>query len=64
MNIIDKISKLKTEIDENSNATEKPINPPTIKYMVVDTFGVDYPTPKTKKAFDYQKWVMEYYYGT
>ncbi len=63
MNIIDKISELQTEIDEDGNKTEKPINPPTIKYIAVDTFGVEYPRPERMVAFDYQSWLMQQYYG-
>ncbi len=63
MDIIDKISKLQTNVDENGISTEEPINPPTIKYIAVDTFGIEYPEPERTKAFDYQSWLMQQYYG-
>lgn len=42
-----------------SAGIDKPVNPPVIKSLTVDTFGVDYGMPKTRKPFDIQKWFTE-----
>ncbi len=57
MDIIHKIE----EIEMDSEDTEKPVNPPVITSISVETFGVDYGTPKTMEAFDIQNWFNQYY---
>ena len=52
MEIVDEITKLETtvETDENSGettTTTKPVNPPVIKSITVDTLGVNYGEPET-----------------
>ena len=44
-------------------ATEEstPVNPPVIKNLRVDTFGVDYGIPETLEVFDIQSWYMKQY---
>ena len=68
MDIVDKIVNLETEksssedgSDSSSSSSEKPVNPPVISKMTVDTFGVDYGMPKTEKPFDYTSWLMKKY---
>lgn len=66
--IVDEITKLETEVktDEETgekNETTKPVNPPVISNIKVDTFGVDYGEPKTHETFDINSWFMSYYYG-
>lgn len=63
MNVIDKISNLPTKVDESGNTTGEPISQPIIKYMTVETFGIEYPQPETIETFDIQKYLYEYYYG-
>lgn len=52
MDVVEKIENVEV-VTRDSNATEgldKPVNPPVIKSMTVDTFGVDYGMPKTIEA--------------
>ena len=51
MEIIDQITKIETvvETDEETGETEettKPVKPPVITSMTVDTFGIKYKEPK------------------
>ena len=65
MDIVDKIVALETETETDSEGNEsksdKPVNPPVITKMTVDTFGVDYGNPTTQDAFDYTSWIMQNY---
>lgn len=45
---------------EASNGLDKPVTPPVIKSMSVETFGVDYGIPETIDAFD----IQNYFGGT
>ena len=49
--------------DEENKKQDKPINPPVIKSIRVDTHGVDYGKPKTGVPFDYYSYMMQHYYG-
>ena len=42
----------------------KPINPPVITSITVETYGVDYGKPKTVEPFDYYSYMMRQYYGS
>lgn len=65
MAVLDKISEVEVKAAEGS--TEKnaevstPVNPPVIKTIKVDTFGVDYGEPNTIEPFDYNTWFQETY---
>lgn len=65
MEIVDKIVALETATETDSEGketkTEKPVNPPVISKMTVETFGVDYGYPETLDAFDYTSWLMQNY---
>lgn len=68
MEIVDKITKLETtvETDENSGettTTTKPVNPPVIKSITVDTLGVNYGEPETHETFDINSFIMQKLYG-
>ena len=68
MEIIDQISKLettKTTDEETGEETEssRPVNPPVIKNITVDTFGVNYGEPETNEVFDAEKFLMQKLYG-
>ncbi|MCI8482347.1 MAG: peptidylprolyl isomerase [Clostridia bacterium] len=41
-----------------SEGVDKPVNPPVIKNITIETYGVDYGMPKTQKPFDIQQWFM------
>jgi len=49
--------------DENGVqiASDKPKNPPVIRSITVETFGVDYGIPETLDVFDYYTWMMNQY---
>ncbi len=68
MEIVDEITKLETtvETDENSGettTTTKPVNPPVIKTITVDTLGVNYGEPETHDTFDVNSFIMQKLYG-
>lgn len=60
--VLDQIKSVEvTKADESSTEESKPVNPPVIKSVTVDTFGVDYGLPETLEAFNYQNWLMQKY---
>lgn len=68
MDIVDKISNLEVETRETSSTdttktANKPINPPVITSITVETYGIDYGKPKTVTPFDYYSYMMQQYYG-
>ena len=78
MDIVNKIKDIKvvyreSELEENAEApkdsdgnkiaSDRPIEPPVIKSITVETFGVDYGIPITLDVFDYYSWLMQQYYG-
>lgn len=68
MEIVDKIKELETEveIDEEtgeSSKTTKPVNPPIIESVTVDTFGVEYGDPETHETFDVNSYLIQKIYG-
>ena len=78
MDIVNKIKDVKvvyreSELEENAEApkdsdgnkiaSDRPIEPPVIKSITVETFGVDYGIPTTLDVFDYYSWLMQQYYG-
>lgn len=61
--IIENIANVEV-VTRDSNATEgldKPVNPPVIKSITVETFGVDYGTPETLDTFNYQNYFSQMY---
>lgn len=68
MEIVDQITKLETQVEtdeETGKTTEttKPVNPPVISNISVDTFGVKYDEPKTHETFDINSFIMQKLYG-
>ena len=63
LDIVDKIANVEVVTrDENaSEGVDKPVNPPVIKSIRVETYGVDYGTPKTVEPFNYYNWLMKQY---
>ena len=49
--------------DDNGNAiaSDRPVNPPVITKMTVETYGVDYSGYETVEPFDYTAWLYNYY---
>ena len=69
MEVVDKIVNVEVETRESnpedtSLTADRPVNPPVIKSIRVDTKGVDYGNPTTQKPFDYNAYMMQQYYGT
>lgn len=66
MDIVHQIEKLELAKEKNEETgeettTEKPVNPPVITNITVDTFGIDYGMPETLTPFDAQNWFMQNY---
>ena len=53
MEIVEKMGELETD-----SLTEKPLVPPVIESMTVETFGVDYGEPTRYEPFDINEYVM------
>ena len=49
--------------DEQGNAiaSDRPVNPPVITKMTVDTFGTNYGDYETREPFDYYSWLYSQY---
>ena len=68
MDIVDEITKLETEVETDEETgekttTTKPVDPPVISNMSVETFGVEYGEPETHQTFDVNSFLMEKLYG-
>ncbi len=67
MEIVDEISNVEVETretnDENLTA-DKPVDPPVINSITVDTFGIDYGLPEILEPFDYSSYLMSQYGGS
>ena len=65
MEVLDKLNETEvTTADETEGAeASKPVNPPVIKSVRVDTFGVDYGKPNTVKPFGYNSYLQQMYSG-
>lgn len=66
MDVVEKIANTeikKAEEGEEATSTEEstPVNPPVIKSIRVETFGLDYGIPETLDVFDLQSWYMKQY---
>lgn len=65
MDIVDTLTKIETKVEENEETGETsqsttPVNPPVIKDITVDTFGVKYGQPEVEEAFDINSWFSKY----
>ena len=66
MDVVDKIANVdvQTRSEEDTNLTkDKPLDPPVITSIRVDTHGIDFEKPKTQEPFDYYSYMMQQYYG-
>lgn len=68
MEIVDEITKLETEIETDEETgeeskTTKPVNPPVISNVTVETFGVEYGESETHETFDINSYLMQALYG-
>jgi len=48
--------------DENGNtiSSDKPLNPPVMTKVTVETFGIEYGMPETVEPFDYNEFLTQY----
>ena len=69
MDVVDKIANVEvetreTQTDSNSELTQdRPVNPPVITSIRVETYGINYGMPKTREPFDINSWYMSQMYG-
>lgn len=68
MEIVDKLKELETTTEKNEQTgkdtkTTKPVKPPVISNISIDTFGVTYGEPKTHETFDVNSYLMQKLYG-
>ena len=69
MDIVDKISNLDVQTRDSSSTdttktANKPLDPPVITSITVETYGIDYGKPTTVTPFDYYSYMMQQYYGS
>lgn len=61
--VVEKIANVEV-VTRDSEATEglnKPVDPPVISSLSVETFGVDYGVPETHDAFNYTNYINQLY---
>lgn len=69
MEVVDNVSNVDVETREeqtDSQSTlrqDRPVNPPVITNIRVETFGVDYGIPETLTPFNLNSWYMSQMYG-
>jgi len=75
LDIVDKIANIEVKYreenlkegeeapkDENGNtiSSDMPVNPPVMKSVTVETFGVNYGIPEVQEPFDYNEFIQQY----
>ena len=69
MDVVDKIANVEVETreaqtDSSSELTQdRPVAPPVITSIRVETYGINYGMPETQKPFDINSWYMSQMYG-
>lgn len=61
MEVVEKISAVEIDTSEEATSSDKPVNPPVITSMQVETFGINYGNVETQEPFDYTSWMMQQY---
>ena len=63
MNVVDQIVNVEvvTRDETAEEGLNKPVNPPVITSIRVETYGVDYGEPETVEPFNYYNWLMQQY---
>lgn len=59
--VVEALEKVEIDKSEEATTSDKPVNPPVITSVTVDTFGIDYGMPETLEPFDYTSWMMQQY---
>ena len=61
MDVVHAIENVEVVTRESGQTDEnKPVNPPVITSISVETYGVDYGVPETMDVFDIQSWFNQY----
>ena len=69
MDVVDAIANVEVETreeqtDSSSELTQdRPVNPPVITSIRVETYGINYGMPETREPFDINSWYMSQMYG-
>ena len=69
MDVVDKIANVEVETREEQTDSEsdltqdRPVDPPVITSIRVETYGVNYGMPETREPFDLNSWYMSQMYG-
>ena len=62
MDIVEKISNVDVVTrTSGEDGADKPVEPPVITSIRVETYGVDYGEPETIEPFNYYNWLMKQY---
>ena len=63
--IVDQIANVEvvTRDESAEEGLDKPVEPPVITSIRVETFGINYGKTETLEPFDYYTWMMQQYYG-
>lgn len=62
LDIVDKIANVEVVTRESkADGKDKPVNPPVITSIRVETYGVDYGEPETVTPFNYYQWLVQHY---
>lgn len=61
MDIVHQIENVEVVTRDSGEGQDKPVTPPVIKSITVETNGVDYGMPEVQDAFDVQQWFMNNY---
>ena len=66
MDIVDQIVNVEvvTRDQTADEGVDKPVNPPVITSIRVETYGVDYGEPETVEPFNYYNWLIQQYYSS
>ena len=61
MDVVHAIENVEVVTRESGEGQDKPVTPPVITSITVETHGVDYGMPEVQDAFDVQSWFMNNY---
>ena len=69
MDVVDAISNVEVETREEQTESsseltqDRPVDPPVITSIRVETYGINYGMPETREPFDINSWYMSQMYG-
>ncbi len=59
--VLDQLAAVEVTAEEGNTEKSKPVNPPVIESITVNTYDIDYGYPKTHDTFDYYNYIMSQY---